>query len=48
MNYCLWIDWVQRVISFQKAEGFELLQYKTHQDMLNFAVIKGLDGFGIQ
>lgn len=48
MHYFLWIDWVRRIVSFQEAEGFELLQYKTHQDMLNFAVIKGLDGFGIQ
>ena len=48
MHYFLWIDWVRRIVSVQEAEGFELLQYKTHQDMLNFAVVKGLDGFGIQ
>lgn len=48
MYYSLWINWARRIVSFQKAEGFEELQYSTHQDMLTFAVNKGFDGFGIQ
>ena len=48
MNYSLWIDWIRRIVSFQEADGFEELQYETHQEMLNFAVGKGFDGFAIQ
>ena len=46
--YSLWVDWKNRVISFREAEGFEELQYPTHQEMFDFAIEKGFDGFGIQ
>lgn len=46
--HSIWVDWEKRVISFQKAEGFEELQYPTHEEMFSFAVEKGFAGFGIQ
>lgn len=48
MPYSIWISWKRHIISFQKAEGFEELHYPTHDEMLRFAVTKGLEGFGIQ
>ncbi len=42
MYYSLWIDWIRRIVSFQEVDGFEELHYETHQEMLNFAVGKGL------
>ena len=48
MDCTVWIDWKARVISFQKAEGFEELRYPTHADMLRFAIERGSEGFGIQ
>ena len=44
----VWVDWDNRVISFQKAEGFEELQYSTHEEMFAFVIEKGSAGFGIQ
>lgn len=46
--YSIWVDWEIRVISFQKVEGFEELQYPTHEEMFQFAIQKGNEGFGIQ
>ena len=46
--YPVWIDWDNRVISFHEAEGFEKLEYPTHEEMLAFAIKKGSAGFGIQ
>lgn len=46
--HSVWVDWENRVISFRKAEGFEELQYPTHEEMFAFAIEKGFGGFGIQ
>ena len=46
--YSIWVDWENRVISFQKAEGFEKLEYPTHDEMFAFAIEKGSGGFAIQ
>lgn len=46
--YSIWVDRKNRVVSFQKVDGFEELQYPTHKEMLAFAIEKGLAGFGIQ
>ena len=46
--YSIWVDWKNRVISFQKAEGFEKLEYPSHEEMFAFAIEKGFAGFGIQ
>ena len=44
----IWVNWEERIISFQKADGFEELQYPSHEEMLRFAIDKGSEGFGIQ
>ena len=46
--YFIWVNWDKRIISFEKADGFQELQYKTHEEMLRFAIRKGNEGFGIQ
>ena len=46
--WTLWIDWENRVISFQKAKGFEELTCDTHAEMLRYAVEKGSEGYAIQ
>ena len=46
--YSIWVNWDKRIISFEKEEGFQELQYKTHDEMLRFAIRKGNEGFGIQ
>lgn len=46
--YSIWVNWERRVISFQKADGFEEIQYPTHEEMFRFAIEKGNEGFGIQ
>lgn len=48
LNCSIWVNWENRVISFQKADGFEELRYVSHEEMLRFAVAKGFEGFGIQ
>ena len=46
--YSIWVNWEKRIISFEKEEGFQELQYKTHDEMFRFAIRKGNEGFGIQ
>ena len=46
--FTLWIDWNQRVVSFEKEEGFEELRYSSHEEMFRFAIERGNEGFGIQ
>ena len=46
--YTLWIDWNRWVVSFEKAEGFEEIQYPSHDEMFRFAIERGNEGFGIQ
>ena len=46
--FTLWIDWDQRVVSFEKEEGFEELRYSSHEEMIRFAIQRGNEGFGIQ
>lgn len=46
--HSIWVDWENRVISFRKADGFEERQYPTHEEMFQFAIQKGNEGFGIQ
>ena len=46
--YTLWIDWSQRVVSFEKAEGFAELRYSSHEEMFRFAIERGNEGFAIQ
>ena len=46
--YSIWVNWKKRIISFEKEDGFQELQYKTHEEMFRFAIRKGNEGFGIQ
>lgn len=47
-EYCVWVDWDHHIVSFQVAEGFEKLTYKTHDEMF-FHVIRLIDrNFAIQ
>lgn len=46
--YSIWVDWEHRIISFHEEEGFERLDYTTHEEMFTFAIAKGFAGFGIQ
>ena len=46
--YSIWVNWEKRIISFDKAEGFQELQYKTYEEMFRFAIERGNEGFGIQ
>lgn len=47
-GFSVWVNWEQRVISFTEENGFEELQYPTHDEMFRFVVEKGNQGFGIQ
>lgn len=44
----LWIDHVNRIISFQKAEGFEQKVFSSHAAKIAFAYEKGSSGYRIQ
>lgn len=48
MHHSIWINWGQRIVSFQKEFGFEELQYPTYEEKLRFATQKGFDGFRLQ
>ena len=43
--YSIWVNWDKRIISFEKEEGFQELQYKTHDEMFRFAIRKGNEMF---
>lgn len=47
-GYPVWVDWEHRVVSFQKVEGFEELQHRTHDEMFLFAIRLVDTGFAIQ
>lgn len=44
----IWVDWESRIVSFQKVDGFEKLEYPTHDEMFQFAIEKSMTGFAIQ
>jgi len=46
--YSIWVNWENRVISFSEADGFEELQFQTHEEKFKFAIERGNEGFGIQ
>ena len=46
--FSVWVDWQNRIVSFQQAEGFEKLEYPTHQEMFQFAIEKSMSGYAIQ
>jgi hypothetical protein len=44
----IWVDWYNRIISFQEVKGFEKLVYPTRDEMFQFAIDKSMSGFSIQ
>lgn len=44
----IWIDWENRIISFQHVDGYERLVYPTHDEMLAFAVERSMAGYAIR
>ena len=44
----VWINWDQRIVSFEEVEGFERLEYLSHDEMFRFAIEKTMEGFAIQ
>ena len=44
----LWIDWKNRILSFQAQKGFERMSFPSREKMLLFAMEKGVSGFRIQ
>lgn len=46
--YPLWIDSERKIVSFQPVDGFERLEFSTHDSMFRFAIEKSLSGFAVQ
>lgn len=46
--YYAWIDRRRRVVSFQKAEGFERIPFATHEEMFSFVIAKSISGYRVQ
>ena len=44
----VWIDWHNRVVSFQEVKEFDRREFPTHEEMFRFAVEKTMEGFAIQ
>ena len=44
----IWVHWERKVISFREAEDFTELTFPTHEEMFQFAIEKGSEGYGIQ
>ena len=44
----LWIDRTNRIISFKKAEGFEVKVCPTREEKIAYAFRKGTSGYRIQ
>ncbi len=46
--FSIWVSWESHVISFTEVDGFEELNFPTHEKKFEFAIEKGYEGFGIQ
>ena len=46
--FSVWVNWERRVVSFTQENGFEELTFLTYEEMFQFAIGKGNEGFGIQ
>lgn len=47
-GYTVWINLRDRIVSFEKQEHFQKLQFSSHEEKLNYVVEKGTSGFRIQ
>lgn len=48
LNCILWIDWLNKIISFHKADDCEKKFFSSQDAMLDYAIEKGTSGFRIQ
>lgn len=46
--YPIWIDRTEKIVSFKSAEGFEQLNFSSHEEKLAFAIEKCSSGYRIQ
>lgn len=44
----LWIDWKRKVVSFKRAEGFEVKEFSSYEERLTYVFEKCSNGFRIQ
>ena len=47
-EFVLWIDRTNRIISFKKAEGFEVKVFPTREEKIAYAIQKATSGYRIQ
>ena len=47
-NRSAWIDREKKVVSFQQAEGFEEVEFSTHDEMFAFVIKQTESGYRIQ
>lgn len=48
VDYLLWIDWKNKIISFKSAAGFEEKVFPSPEEKLNYALTRCAAGFRIQ
>ena len=47
-EFFVWIDWLNKVISFREVNGYEKKRFQTHDAMLNYVIERSSAGFRIQ
>ena len=47
-GYPIWINHVDKIVSFKSEEGFEQLHFSSHEEKLAFAIDKCSSGYRIQ
>ena len=46
--YPIWIDYTDKIVSFQSVEGFERLHFSSQEEKLAFAIEKCCSGYRVQ
>lgn len=47
-EFFVWIDWLNKVISFREVHGYKKKRFQTHDAMLNYVIERSSAGFRIQ
>lgn len=47
-GYPIWIDHIEKIVSFKRAEGFEQINFSSQEEKLAFAIEKCASGYRIQ
>lgn len=47
-KYILWIDKIQKIVSFKAVEGFEVICFSTRQQKYDYADLMCASGYRIQ